>query len=252
MLRRRDGGTSVSHEMTSRYLLHLGAMHRLADMLAGVDLTDSYTRFLPKEVTDRYVIREVRDAAAVLANTNPDEFGDIVRVLSEFELEEEDILTPGGGKSRVALRLDTAFRELGWREGRYDRTIVSKLRLMPHRPAGETAAAVTETEVDSEGYKVDNVKGKVALDVEWNAKDGNLDRDVGAYRALYDVGIISAAVIVTRSFESIRDLSARLGRDAFGTTTTTTIEKLEPRLTRGDSGGCPVLAVAITSDCVAS
>ncbi len=118
---------------------------------------------------------------------------------------------------------------------------------MPYKAAGEKAPVVLGTEVDSEGYKVDNVKGKIALDVEWNAKDGNLDRDLAAYRALYDVGIITAGVIVTRHYQEIYDLSAKLGRDAFGTTTTTTIDKLEPRLTRGDSGGCPVLALAICS-----
>ena len=43
---------------------------------------------------------------------------------------------------------------------------------------------------------MDNVHGGVALDVEWNAKDGNLDRDLAAYRSLYDVGIISAGVMI--------------------------------------------------------
>lgn len=212
-----------------------------------MDLTGSHERVLPAAIRDRYIVREVRDAAAVIANTNPREWAEIVDVLSDFALEKADILTPGGGKSRVAKRLDGAFREKGWREGRYDRKIISSLRLMPHQPAGETEATVVETEVDSEGYKVDNVKGKLALDVEWNAKDGNLDRDLSAYRALYEVGIITAAVMVTRSYQEIYDLSAALGRDAFGTTTTTTIDKLEPRLTRGDSGGCPVLALAICS-----
>ena len=107
-----------------------------------------------------------------------------------------------------------------------------------------------EREVFNEGYKVDNVKDRVALDVEWHAKDGNLDRDVSAYRALYEAGIIDGGVVVTRSFAAIRALSIQLGRpDGFTTTTTTTIEKLEPRLTRGDGGGCPILAVAITDRC---
>lgn len=215
-----------------------------------MDLSESYTRVLPSQITDRYEIREVRDAAAVIESTNLNEFTEMVGVLSDFDLTEDDILTPGGGKGPVAIRLDEAFRKLGWREGRYDRKIVSTLRRMPYRAAGERRATEEETEVLSEGYKVDNVKGKVALDVEWNAKDGNLDRDLGAYRALYEVGIITAGVIVTRHYGSIRELALKLGRDAFGTTTTTNLEKLEPRLTRGDSGGCPVLAVAITSRCL--
>ena len=216
-----------------------------------MDLTESYKRAFPRRIIDRYGLCEVRDAAAVVKSTNPAEFEEIVEVLSDFTLTEHDIVTPGGGKSPVAVRLDETFRAHGWREGRYDRKIVSTLRRMPYRKAGERNAVEERTEVFSEGYKVDNVKGKIALDVEWNAKDGNLDRDLGAYRALYEVGIITAGVIVTRHYGEIHELARRLGRGrAFGTTTTTNIEKLEPRLTRGDSGGCPVLAVAITSRCL--
>lgn len=216
-----------------------------------MDLTESYKRELPPRLSDRYELCEVRDAAAVIKSTNPAEFEEIVEVLSDFKLTKRDILTPGGGKGPVAKRLDETFRAHGWREGRYDRKIVSTLRRMPYRKAGERKAIEERTEVLSEGYKVDNVKGKIALDVEWNAKDGNLDRDLGAYRALYEVGIITAGVIVTRHFGEIRELATKLGRkDAFDTTTTTNIEKLEPRLTRGDSGGCPVLAIAITSRCL--
>ncbi|HWA55001.1 MAG TPA: BglII/BstYI family type II restriction endonuclease [Solirubrobacterales bacterium] len=216
-----------------------------------MDLTESYLRVLPDEILTRYEICETRDAAAVVQNTNPEEFAEIVKILSEFHLTREDIVTPGGSKGKVATRLDNEFRELGWREGRYDREITSKLRLMPYRAKGEKKAVEKETTVLSEGYKVDNVKGKIALDIEWHAKDGNLDRDVGAYRALYDVGIIAAGVVVTRSYQEIRDLALRLGRDAFGTTTTTTLDKLEPRMTRGDAGGCPILAFGITSRCMA-
>jgi len=216
-----------------------------------MDLTESFNRVLPAEILDRYEIRETRDAAAVIQNTNPEEFAEIVKVLSEFLLTKDDILQPGGAKGLVATRLDRTFREFGWREGRFDREINSKLRLMPYRAGGERKATESETKVLSEGYKVDNVKGKIALDVEWHAKDGNLDRDVGAYRALYDVGIITAGVVVTRSYQEIRDLAMKLGRDAFKTTTTTTLDKLEPRMTRGDAGGCPVLAFGITSRCLA-
>jgi hypothetical protein len=105
--------------------------------------------------------------------------------------------------------------------------------------------------VSSEGFEVDNLKRRVALDVEWNAKDGNLDRDLSAYRALYDVGLLDVAVIITRDHYGISQLAAQDLRSVdaarrLGTTTTTSIEKLEDRLKRGDGGGCPVWAVGIT------
>jgi len=59
--------------------------------------------------------------------------------------------------------------------------------------------------------------------------------------------------MITRSHEAIRALALRLGREeGFKTTTTTCLEKLEPRMTRGDAGGCPVLAIAITDRCFRS
>jgi hypothetical protein len=212
-----------------------------------VDLTDSYLRVFPKQVLERFDVRETRSAAAVLQNTNPTEFANLVAVLQGFSLNRGDILIAGGNEGTVAKRLNGAFRSKGWREGQYDARLTSELRLMPYRPAGEREPEVRESEVFSAGYKVDNVRGGVALDVEWNAKDGNLDRDLAAYRSLYDAGIIAAGVIITRAHADIRALSLRLGRDAFKTTTTTNLEKLEPRMTRGDAGGCPVLAVAVTS-----
>jgi hypothetical protein len=224
-----------------------------------VDLTVSFEQAVPVAVRERYELRETRNAAAILASTNPREFADVVDVLVEFELATGDLVDPGGNESRLAARLNSSFRHRGWREGRYDTRIASELRVMPYAPAGETVAHVVTSEVFNEGYKVDNVKGRVAVDIEWNAKDGNLDRDIGAYRALYDAGIVDGAVMITRTQEDLRQLAERLALEAgapaeqarkrLGTTTTTNLPKLVPRMTRGDAGGCPLLAVAISARC---
>lgn len=142
----------------------------------------------------------------------------------------------------------------GWREARVDTLIRLSLQRTPLREAGETMLEPIVTETRNEGYKVDNFRDRVALDVEWNAKDGNLDRDIGAYRALYDAALIDVGVLNTRTMD-LRDLGRQLALDAgmtieqakpiLTTTTTTNREKLLPRMTRGDAGGCPMLAVFI-------
>jgi hypothetical protein len=67
--------------------------------------------------------------------------------------------------------------------------------------------------VYQEGYLVDNFKGRVALDVEWNAKDGNLDRDLSAYRAWHEAGVISAAVLITQDRVRLKELAVQLCGD---------------------------------------
>ncbi|MGH2911492.1 MAG: BglII/BstYI family type II restriction endonuclease [Solirubrobacteraceae bacterium] len=216
-----------------------------------MDPTTSYEQVLPSDVLKRYDFCEVREAAVVLNGTNPAEFADLVDVLANFRLTRTDIVTAGGNEGLIAKRLNEEFRRRGWREGRHDQTVVSKLSLMPYKAAGETVPDVIESEVENDGvYKVDNLKNGIALDVEWNAKDGNLDRDLGAYSALYDLGIIRGGVLITRSHEDLRALGTELGRPGFvKTTTTTNLDKLVPRMTRGSAGGCPVLAIAITARC---
>jgi len=128
---------------------------------------------------------------------------------------------------------------------------------MPFANAGETSPHIKESGVTNEGYKVDNVKARVAMDLEWNAKDGNLDRDLAAYRALYDSGLIDGAILITRTIDDLRELGYQIrieagmdekaARNVLSTSTTTNTKKLLPRLQRGDAGGCPILAVAICS-----
>ncbi|WP_328303676.1 BglII/BstYI family type II restriction endonuclease [Actinomycetospora sp. NBC_00405] len=224
-----------------------------------MELTGSWTTALPAAVAERYELRETRNAAAVLTATCPNEVTELCAVLTGFTLTTADLVEAGGNESRLAARLNTAFRERGWREGRVDTVVTSRLQVQPWHPAGEHGVTVRESEVFNEGYKVDNVKGRVALDVEWNAKDGNLDRDIGAYRALYDAGLIDGAVLLTRTHDDLRELARELARAAgrsddevrsrLSTSTTTHLGKLESRMTRGDAGGCPLLAVAISRRC---
>lgn len=205
-------------------------------------------------VQGRYVLREVRNGSAIIKATNPNRFRDIEDALTKFSLLTSDLVEAGGQESKLAARLNDLFRERGWREARVDTVIKLALQRTPHRAAGEETLEVIETEVTNEGYKVDNMLDRIALDVEWNAKDGNLDRDISAYRSLYDAGLIDAAVIITRTLE-LRELGQKLGLEAglspaaakriLNTTTTTNLAKLQPRLERGDSGGCPILVVAI-------
>ncbi|MCL2315542.1 MAG: restriction endonuclease [Actinomycetia bacterium] len=220
-----------------------------------MDLTTSYRTAVPVDVLVRYEFVETRNAAGVLKTADPEAYTHVMEVLDKFDLIDDDLILAGGEESGLAKRMNRAFRSRGWREARVDTSITLDRRLMPFREAGETEPVVARSQAESKGYKVDNMRGRIALDLEWNAKDGNLDRDLAAYRALYDFGLIDSAVLITRTQDDLRLLGQRLRREAgmseadakkvLSTTTTTNMDKLRDRLKRGDAGGCPVLAVGI-------
>lgn len=247
----------------------VGGRHR-CDVLDLVQLTDSWRDVFPQSVQDRYDIVETRNAAAVMRVTTPEAFEDMVQVLDGFVMTLDKLTTPGGNKSVIAKELDTTFRVRGWREAKFEQDLTTRLTIYRWTESAEPEETREVSSTNSYGgHKVDNVLGRAALDVEWNPKDGNLDRDLANYVSLHEGGVIDAGVIVTRSGDGlrgmVRDLIAKvkdvpysaedvvwaermrkLPDDPLGTTTTANFEKLLPRLERGDGRGCPVLAIAIT------
>jgi len=202
----------------------------------------------------RWAFLETSSAAAVLRAVCPTEWADITSVLNSFQLDPMRWLRAGGNRGDIAQDIDRMFTDLGWRETRVDLSthgilIAKNLTVIEELPP-----------VHQEGYLVDNFKGRVALDVEWNAKDGNLDRDLSAYRAWHEAGVISAAVLITQDRVRLKQLAERLWRNYqetrledqrnpklpidLNTSTTTNLEKAALRVRRGVMGTCPLLVVA--------
>jgi hypothetical protein len=217
-----------------------------------MDLTHSYNDVFPAELVAKYKWLETRNAAAVFKASNPAEFDELVQVLTEFQLYDNDLLIRGGNRGPVSIRIDKAFEELQWRAVRINmRTELIGKAKKSSLARGQYLDEFLNSEVSNNGYEVDNMKRRAAIDVEWNGKDGALDRDAGAYRALYDLGLIDVATIITRDHNGIKqlaleDLHSDDAARRLGTVTTTNIDKLKDRMVRGDAGGCPLLAVGIT------
>ncbi|MBX3585679.1 MAG: restriction endonuclease [Ramlibacter sp.] len=199
---------------------------------------------------------ETSSAAAVLRSVCQEEWRDITDVLRTFALHPSRWLKAGGNRGDIAKEIDEMFSARGWLETRVD--LETRGILLSSRQEVLQELPV----VRQEGYLVDNFKGRVALDVEWNAKDGNLDRDLSAYRAWHEAGVISAAVLITQDRLSMKALAeelwarhlqtlppesrtARLPID-LSTSTTTNLEKAALRVRRGVMGTCPLLIVAAT------
>ena len=93
------------------------------------------------------------------------------------------------------------------------------------------------------------MKGRIAVDIEWNSKDQTFDRDLFAMRTYYECDIISVGIIITRS-ESLNTVFKKLDIMSKYGASTTWMGKLLPRLDSRRHGGCPILAVGITPKCI--
>ncbi len=222
-------------------------------------------RYISADVRALYDVYSYRHAAAILANSFPDELAEIEAALTGVRITMRDIGTPGGNESIVPKKFSRLLRPTGWVETRIQGDL--HVRLQEHDEAvlpdgrlkkikrTESPARIIENFID--GHKIDYVKGRVAFDMEWNSKDQTFDRDLYALRTFHDCGLISAGVMVTRSaslnpvFEKIPQLN-RAGEEVGKTVktkygaSTTWMGKLLYRLNAGRHGGCPVLVFGIT------
>jgi hypothetical protein len=140
---------------------------------------------LPAGARNHWKFMETNSAAAVMKAVCPEEWKDIVEVLSGFRLDPQYWLKPGGNRGDIAAQIDKAFHQRKWREARLDLETKGTLYSKDKHVLRELSP------VHQEGYLVDNFKNRIALDVEWNAKDGNLDRDLSAYGLLQAPSFLS-------------------------------------------------------------
>jgi hypothetical protein len=208
---------------------------------------------LDPAIRARWSFLETSSAAAVLRSVCPAEWADITHFLATFQLDTNQWFRAGGNRGDIAQQIDNGFEQRGWREMRLD--------LMTQGVLVSRGGQVVDRlpPVHQEGYLVDNFKGRVVIDVEWNAKDGNLDRDMSAYRSWHEAGVISAAVLITQDKTRLLQLAERIWQEYQGTlpehlrnqrlpldttSTTTNLEKAALRVRRGVMGTCPLLVVA--------
>ncbi|MBK6676908.1 MAG: restriction endonuclease [Rhodocyclaceae bacterium] len=222
------------------------------------------TDYLPAEILERYEVHNYRHAAEVLATGCRNEFAELIEALGKFRLTTADIVAKGGnesqipkhvpprpgggaqktrgGRAQIPKHVASLFRPMRWFETRIRGDLV--VTIETHLEEG---LEKTETRLDDfmDGHKIDFVKNRVAFDLEWNSKDQTFDRDLYAFRAFHEAGIISAAVLLTRSAD-LNEVFKKLGVMPKYGASTTWMGKLLYRLKAGRNGGCPVLVLGIT------
>lgn len=212
----------------------------------GSDSPEEIARFIAEDIRQRYEVFSYRHAASILANSAPNELAELFEALRAFQLKKKWIATGGGNESAIPKAFSQLLRPKQWYETRIHGDLLVTLEI--HKDDGK-AREVSRQQITRgdflDGHKVDYVKNRVAFDLEWNSKDQTFDRDLYAARAFYECGLISAAVLVTRSAD-LNSVFAELGVKAKYGASTTWMGKLLYRLNAGRNGGCPILVFGIT------
>jgi Restriction endonuclease BglII len=182
---------------------------------------------LPDFVRQHYECHEWKHASAILSQDFPEEWQDLMDLLTTFRLRKTWLTVGGGNKSRVSDHVDSFLTARGWREKQF-----------------QTAIEVDGRRLDSPTHKIDCFRNGIALEVEWNNKDPFFDRDLNNFRLLFDLRAVSVGIILTRSDE-LQDVFNQLGRGSSYGNSTTHMSKLLPRVLGGGGAGCPLLVFGI-------
>lgn len=212
---------------------------------------DSYFQFIPDDLIEKYDFFNYNHAVEILANSFPVEWDELVNALRNLHITKEELIMAGGSESPIPPKLNAILDPLGWKEIKITGDLL--IKVYPRKGARGKFASEPFTEKKLEnyidGHNIDFVKGRVALDMEWNSKDQTFDRDLFAMRTYHECDIISVGIIITRS-KSLNPIFKELGISQKYGASTTWMGKLLPRLDSRRHGGCPVLAIGITDACI--
>jgi hypothetical protein len=221
----------------------------------GADPQAMLERFIPEDIRQRFEFYSYRNAALILSEAHPTEFGELMLCLRSFRLTTSTILEAGGNESAIPKIFSAFLRQLGWNETTIQGDLAVRLSWREEvisRSGKRKTKPVSKPFIKRnylDGHKVDYVKGRVAFDLEWNSKDQTFDRDLYAFNAFNQCGVIDVAVLLTRS-AALNPIFQALGvMNKYGASTTW-MGKLLYRLNAGRAGGCPVLAIGIRPESI--
>jgi len=183
---------------------------------------------LPTFIRNHYEIHESKHACAILKQDFPQEWTEIIEVLTAFRLRKSWLTVGGGRKSKVSESIDSELYARGWVEKQF-----------------QTAILLDDQRQNSPTHQIDCFKNRVALEIEWNNKDPFYDRDLNNFRLLFDLRAVSVGVIITRC-DHLQEIFDELGRGSSFGASTTHMSKLLPRINGGSGGGCPILVFGIS------
>ncbi len=156
-------------------------------------------------------VLSLHHAEAIVKIDFPEALIELETVLQNLELPIVEIVSGGGGESKLTQRLRRNLVEHGWQKRNIE--VHKTVRWGADQP--EIAVAAISHEIDHVNAFGPNAN-VFALEIEWNNKDPFFDRDLENFKRLHAEGAISVGGIITRGeslHANMRSLVARFADD---------------------------------------
>jgi hypothetical protein len=211
---------------------------------------------IPDGIQNKYDFHNYNNALEILAYAYPDEWKDILEALDRFVILTDDLSASGGSETNIPGKIDSVLFARKWKDVLINASLEIKIfdRVVDMKQYEKFPSRESMIPEFMAGH-VDYLKGRVAVYLEWNKKDLAFDKTLTDIRQLYECGIISVAVVITRgedlndAFKMITDTDGKSVFRKYGSSSTW-MGRLLPRLNSREAGGCPVLAIGIKKACI--
>ena len=211
---------------------------------------------IPDNIDRKFDFKNYGNALEVLAYAYPNEWKDIADMLTQFEIYIDDLAESGGSETNIPGKIDKVLLARKWKNvlinASLDVKIYDRIVDMKQYAKYPSSESMIPEFIASH---VDYFKGRVGVYLEWNKKDLAFDKTLSDIRQLFECGIISVAVVITRgedlneAFKEITDKDGKAIFRKYGSSSTW-MGRLLPRLNSREAGGCPVLAIGIKKSCI--
>lgn len=212
--------------------------------------------YFPDSIDNKFEFKNYNNALEIISHAYPEEWKDIIEALDRFMILKTDLSVAGGSETNIPGKIDSVLFPRKWKNVLINASLEVKTyeRIVDMKQYEKYPSHESMIPEFMSGH-VDYLKGRVAVYLEWNKKDLAFDKTLTDIRQLYECGIISSAVIITRgedlndAFKEITDAEGKPISRKYGASSTW-MGRLIPRLNARAAGGCPVLAIGIKKNCI--